>query len=199
MWPIFYLPYSGSPSFLGKTESHSVVSDSLQPHGICSPWNSPGQNTVMGSHFPSPGDLPNPGIKPRSLTLQADSFTAEPSGKPKNTGVGSLSLLQRIFPTHLIFLKELIYWSIITCPPLLLWRHAGIQSTHAPVCPRERIKFPYRDPASLYRVRRLSEHFYFKSKRIRQSTGNQLPPFHSLLLSYLVYLAHHTSLGLYLT
>ena len=42
---------------------------------------------------PSPGDLPNPGIKPRSPSLQADSLPAEPQGKPKNTGVGSLSLL----------------------------------------------------------------------------------------------------------
>jgi len=32
--------------------------------------------------FPSPGDLPNPGIKPRSPTLQADSLPAEPQGKP---------------------------------------------------------------------------------------------------------------------
>ena len=50
--------------------------------------------------FPSPGDLPNPGIKPRSLTLQADSLPAEPQGKPKNTRVNSLSLLQQIFPTQ---------------------------------------------------------------------------------------------------
>ena len=42
--------------------------------------------------FPSPGDLPNPGIKPRSPTLQADSLPAEPQGKPKNIGVGSLYL-----------------------------------------------------------------------------------------------------------
>ena len=27
---------------------HSVVSDSLQPHGLYSPWNSPGQNTGVG-------------------------------------------------------------------------------------------------------------------------------------------------------
>ena len=45
-------------------------------------------------------DLPNPGIKPRSPTLQADSVPAEPQGKPKNTGVSSLSLLQQIFPTQ---------------------------------------------------------------------------------------------------
>ena len=42
-----------------------------------------------GEPFPSPGDLPNPGTEPRSPTLKADSFPAEPPGKPKNTGVGS--------------------------------------------------------------------------------------------------------------
>ena len=41
--------------------------------------------------FPSSRDLPNPGIKPRSPALQADSLPAKPPGKPKNTGVGSLS------------------------------------------------------------------------------------------------------------
>ena len=43
-----------------ERESHSVVSDSLRPHGLYNPWNSPDQNT----------------------------------------GVGSLSLLQGIFPTQ---------------------------------------------------------------------------------------------------
>ena len=33
--------------------------------------------------FPSPGDLPDPGIEPRSPTLQADALTSEPSGKPR--------------------------------------------------------------------------------------------------------------------
>ena len=55
-----------------------------------------GQNTVVGNHFPSPGDLPNPGIEPSSPTLQADSLPAEPLGEPKTTGVGSLYLLQKI-------------------------------------------------------------------------------------------------------
>ena len=49
--------------------------------------------------FPFSRISSNPGIEPRSPTLQADSLPAEPQGKPKNTGVGSLSLLQRIFPT----------------------------------------------------------------------------------------------------
>ena len=46
------------------------------------------------------GDLPNPGIELRSPALQADSLPAESPGKPKNTGVGKLSLFQCIFPTQ---------------------------------------------------------------------------------------------------
>ena len=34
-----------------ESESCSVMSDSLQPHGLYSPWYSTGQNTEMGSHF----------------------------------------------------------------------------------------------------------------------------------------------------
>ena len=47
--------------------------------------------------IPSPRDLPNPRIEPRSPTLEADSLPSEPPEKPKNSGVGSLSLLQGIF------------------------------------------------------------------------------------------------------
>ena len=50
----------------------------------------------MDSPFPSSCDLPNLGIKPRSPTLLTDSLSSEPPEKPKNTRVGSLSLLQGI-------------------------------------------------------------------------------------------------------
>ena len=62
-------------------ESHSVLSDSLRPRGLYSPWNSPGQNTGVGSLsllqgiFPTQGS--NPGIEPRSPALRADSLPAE--------------------------------------------------------------------------------------------------------------------------
>ena len=52
-----------------------------------------------GQPIPSLGNLPNPGIEPRFPALQVDSLPAEPQGKLKNTGVGSLSLLQGIFLT----------------------------------------------------------------------------------------------------
>ena len=61
--------------------------------------HSPGKNTGVGCHALLQG-LPTPGIEPRSPTLQADSLPSEPPGKPKNTGVGSLSLLQGNFPTQ---------------------------------------------------------------------------------------------------
>ena len=94
-------------------ESHSVVSSSLQPQALHSPWNSPGQN-IEWEPFPSPGDLPYPGTKPRSPTLQADFLPTEPQGKPKNTGVGSLSLLQWIFLTQesnrgLLHCRQILY------------------------------------------------------------------------------------------
>ena len=39
------------------------------------------QEYWSGLPFPSPGDLPDPGIKPRSPALEADALTSEPPGK----------------------------------------------------------------------------------------------------------------------
>ena len=54
--------------------SRSVVSDSwwlcgLWPARLFCPWNSPGKHTGVGCHFPPPGNLPDPRIKPKSLCL----------------------------------------------------------------------------------------------------------------------------------
>ena len=97
-----------------ESEICSVVSNSLRPNGLYSPWNSPGQNTGVGNLSLLQGDLPNPGIKTRSPSLQADTLPAEPPGKPKNTGVGSLPLLQWIFPTQgsnwgLLHCRQILY------------------------------------------------------------------------------------------
>ena len=59
--------------------------------------------------FSSPGDLPNSVIEPRSPALQVDSLPSEPQGKPKNTGVGSLSLLQQTF------LTQELNWGLLHC------------------------------------------------------------------------------------
>ena len=61
--------------------SHSVVSDSLRPHGLYGPWTSPSQLTGVGSRSLPQGNLPNLGIESRSPTLQADSLPAESQEK----------------------------------------------------------------------------------------------------------------------
>ena len=45
-----------------ESESCSVVSDTLPPHGLYSPCNSPGQNTEMGSCFLLQGIFPTQGL-----------------------------------------------------------------------------------------------------------------------------------------
>ena len=72
----------------------------LQLTRILCPWRFSRQEYWSGLPCPPPGDLPSPGIEPRSPTLQADSLPSEPPGKPKNIVVGSLSLLQGGFPTQ---------------------------------------------------------------------------------------------------
>ena len=84
--------------------SRSVLSDFVTPWTVTArllcPWGFSRQEYWSGLPCLPPGDLPNPGIEPRSPTVQTDSLPAEPEGKPKNTGVGSLSLLQGNFPTQ---------------------------------------------------------------------------------------------------
>ena len=46
------------------------------------------QEYWSGLPFPSQGDLPNPGIKPGSPALQADSFPSEPPEKPLGHSLG---------------------------------------------------------------------------------------------------------------
>ena len=70
-----------------------------------------------------PGKLPNPGIKPRSPTLQADYLQSESPEKTKNTGVGNLFLLQGIFPA------QELNQDVLHCRQILyqLSRFSGVQ------------------------------------------------------------------------
>ena len=71
--------------------SCSVMSDSLlpyrlQPIRLLCPWGFSRQDYWSGLPCLPPGDLPNPGIKPRSLILKVDSLLFELPGKPKDPG-----------------------------------------------------------------------------------------------------------------
>ena len=64
----------------------------LQPHGLQSakllcPWGFSRQEDWSGLPYSPPGDLPNPGIEPRSPALKADSLPWETPGKPRFSSV----------------------------------------------------------------------------------------------------------------
>ena len=63
-------------------ESHLVMSDYLWPHGLYSPWNSPG-SVLEWVAFPFLRGSSQPKDHPRSPALQVDSLPAEPRRKPK--------------------------------------------------------------------------------------------------------------------
>ena len=107
--------------------SLSVMSNSLRPRGLyptglLHPWDSPGKNTgVGGLQFPSPGDLPDPGIEPGSPALEADALTSEPPGNFNNSEFSPSP--QHFFLTYLI-VKSWLGWLrgvLPGCPPRVSW------------------------------------------------------------------------------
>ena len=67
------------------------------PSGSSVHGDSPGKKTGVGCHALLQGIFPTQGWNPGPPALQVDSLPTEPPGKPKNTGVDSLSLLQGSF------------------------------------------------------------------------------------------------------
>ena len=98
---------SCSPLKLCAALSHSGMSNSLGFHGpqptrLLCPWGFSRQEEWSGLPCLLPRDLPNPEIEPRPPAWQADSSPCEPPGKPKNTGVGSLSGSLSLSPGELL-------------------------------------------------------------------------------------------------
>ena len=95
---------------LSENESHSVVYNSLRPHGLCSPRNSPGQNTGVGSLSLLQGIFPTQGSKsglpycrrilyqlshkgrPRILEWVAYPFSSGSSPPRNRTGVSCITV-----------------------------------------------------------------------------------------------------------
>ena len=74
-------PCIWSISVLRTKDSLSCVQLFATPWALCSPPGSSVHGILQARlPLPSPGDLPNPGIKPRSPALQADTLTSEPPG-----------------------------------------------------------------------------------------------------------------------
>ena len=88
----------GSP--VAESESCSVMSNSLRPHGLYSPWNSLGQNTGVGSLSLLQGIIPTQGSNPGLLRCGRLLYQLSHKGSPRILEWVSLSLLQRIFLTQ---------------------------------------------------------------------------------------------------
>ena len=84
----------------------------------------PRQEYWGGLPFPSPGDLPNPGVKPGSPALQADSLPTESPGKPCKYGIlHEFMVPSKYFITDRYLLNEQVnewFASIVSAPPLAL-------------------------------------------------------------------------------
>ena len=92
--------------------SHSVMSNSLQPHGLYSPWNSPGQNTGVGSLSLLQAIFPTQGSNPGLPHCRWIFYQLSHKGSPRI--LGSLFLLQWIFPTQelnrgLLHCRQILY------------------------------------------------------------------------------------------
>ena len=68
--------------FTQTSESFSVISDSLQPHGLYRPWNSPGQNTGVGSLSLLQGIFPTQGLSPGLLHYRQSLYLLSHQGSP---------------------------------------------------------------------------------------------------------------------
>ena len=73
---------------LKERVSSSVASDSSQPHGLSMGFSR--QEHWSGLSFPSPGDLPDPGIEPGSPSIQTDFSPAELPGKPQLSFINTM-------------------------------------------------------------------------------------------------------------
>ena len=89
----FHYPAASGTQLLSEWSewSHSVVSDSATPwtvaHQAPPSVGFARQEYWSGLPFPSPGDLPDPGIEPRSPALQADALPSDPPGEPQSLGL----------------------------------------------------------------------------------------------------------------
>ena len=89
------LRYADDTTFMAESEwSESEMKSLSRVRLFATPWTEAHQAPPSmgfsrqgywsGLPFPSPGDLPNPGIEPRSPALQADALTSAPPGKPQS-------------------------------------------------------------------------------------------------------------------
>ena len=144
-WALHYCEWS---------ESRSVLSNSLQPQGLYSPWNSPGQNTGVGSLALLQGIFPIQGSNPGLLHCRQILYQLSHKGSPKGSNIStplklssqrlpvisfplskskvfSFCWCPSVFDTSQCFMfPEILSW--VPCFPLFHWPHST--SNHSSLC-----------------------------------------------------------------
>jgi len=150
----YCIPFPGfslstCPKYALKSESRSrsVISDSLRPHGLCSPWNSPGQNTGMGSLSLLQGIFPTQGSNLFNYikyfqwfrempSLQNETFSKLPKGmlssvtftymnKPSSIGICVSVLRDLSYHSHRTTCKSLQMWEGPAIWSFAGWKQKG--------------------------------------------------------------------------
>ena len=84
-------------SEVSESESCSVVSDSLRPHGLYSPWNSPGQNTGVGTLSLLQGIFPTQGSNPGLSRCSQIIYQLSHKGSPQLSDLGDIRDVSQAF------------------------------------------------------------------------------------------------------
>ena len=134
MWHLFFSFWLTSLYAIGSrfiylievkwSKSHSVVSNSLQPHGLYCPWNSPGQNTRVGSHSFLQGIFPTQGSNPGLLRCRWILYQLSHQESPSTSlGLTQMCSFYGWVIFHCLYIPQLLYpficrWTfrLLLCP-----------------------------------------------------------------------------------
>ena len=108
---------------VSESESRSAISDSLQPHGLYSPWNSPGQNTGVGNLSLFQGIFPirksNQGLLHRRWILYQLSYYGTSNPKTAKYTYSSMKICMSSLGKCLLNIFSLLL--IVICFLILSW------------------------------------------------------------------------------
>ena len=118
-------------AYVCESESPSVVSDSLRLCGLYIPWNSPGQNTRVGSLSLFQGIFPTQGLNPGLLHCRRILYHLSLKGSPHmytHTHTHTLTYI------HIICVCTYTHTHIYNFPPIHIYYHIITQGLNIPCC-----------------------------------------------------------------
>ena len=101
--------FTTSTTWKSESEGCSVVSNSLRPNGLYSPWDSPGQDTGVGSLSLLQGIFPTQGSNPGLLHCRQILYQLSHKGSPRILEWVAYPFSRKIFPT------QELNWGLLHC------------------------------------------------------------------------------------